>query len=462
MYYTGIDLFTKEEVYVARNLRDRKLQRALLQFFKPENYFEVRKALEQAGRTDLMGGGCDALIPAQPPREAPQARRDNANTSVRGEYVHTVPNPKAPPFSRDPKGRRERKGYRPGRKSAPPPPPVTPLHEDTSMRHCLISCALLAALTGAARAEDKYDESLRRFQVKEHTNAVTAVAISPDGKTLATAGKDKSIRFFGLATGKRTNIIHHESEIWSIGYSGDGKSFAYSDGDKVVTVVDPETLKEKAVMKDQFESPVAMLSLSPDGSLLATIEDGLQVPHAWELPSGKARAVFEGHGDKVNSVAFSPDGKHVVSTSGDETIRIWEATAGIPGRPLRGHDGPVFLAVYSPDGKMILSAGTRDKTVRLWDLSTFKVAKVMEGHEDEVHFVGLGPNGMMASLSKDGVVKLWDADGAETGSFLWTGEGATLPPYGTSVALSPDGKTLAVGHDNVVDVWDLTKVKSEK
>ena len=84
------------------------------------------------------------------------------------------------------------------------------------------------------------------------------------------------------------------------------------------------------MLKDQFEAPVAMLALSPDGSLLATIEDGLQVPHVWELPSGKARAVFEGHGDKVNSVAFSPDGKHVVSTSGDETIRIWEATAGHP------------------------------------------------------------------------------------------------------------------------------------
>src|SRR5436309_15811734 len=69
MYYTVIDPFSKQEVYVARHLRDRKLQRALMQFFKTENYFEVRKALEQAGRTDLIGGGCDCLIPAQPPKE---------------------------------------------------------------------------------------------------------------------------------------------------------------------------------------------------------------------------------------------------------------------------------------------------------------------------------------------------------------------------------------------------------
>ncbi len=60
MYYTGIDPFTKKPVYIARHLRDRKLQRALMQFFKPENYFEVREALLQAGRADLIGDGCDA------------------------------------------------------------------------------------------------------------------------------------------------------------------------------------------------------------------------------------------------------------------------------------------------------------------------------------------------------------------------------------------------------------------
>jgi hypothetical protein len=62
MVSTGIDPFTEQEVCVARPLRDRKLQRALLQFFKPDNYFEVRKALEEAGRTDLIGGCCNALI----------------------------------------------------------------------------------------------------------------------------------------------------------------------------------------------------------------------------------------------------------------------------------------------------------------------------------------------------------------------------------------------------------------
>src|SRR5438128_4159156 len=93
MFYTGIDPFTKQKVYVAQHLRDRKLQRALMQYFKPENYFEVRKALDQAGRQDLIGSGCDALIPAHPPKEALQARRERANRAFRGEYVHTIPKP---------------------------------------------------------------------------------------------------------------------------------------------------------------------------------------------------------------------------------------------------------------------------------------------------------------------------------------------------------------------------------
>ncbi len=91
MYYTGIDPFTKKPVHIAKHLRDRKLQRALMQFFKPENYFEVRKALIQAKRTDLIGDGCDCLISSTPPPEALERRRNDANQRFRGEYVHTIP-----------------------------------------------------------------------------------------------------------------------------------------------------------------------------------------------------------------------------------------------------------------------------------------------------------------------------------------------------------------------------------
>ncbi len=90
MYYTGIDPFTGQEAYIARAPRDRKLQRALMQFFKPENWFTVREALIQAGRQDLIGNGCDCLIPIQPPKEAIQARQRRVNDP---DHYHTVANP---------------------------------------------------------------------------------------------------------------------------------------------------------------------------------------------------------------------------------------------------------------------------------------------------------------------------------------------------------------------------------
>ena len=111
MYNTGLDPFTKKPVQVAKGLTDRKMQRSLMQFFKPENYFEVREALNQAKRTDLIGDGCDCLIPSQPPKEAIEARRQRANQAVRGDdeddHYHTVANPA--------------KGEKPGERGAGPP-----------------------------------------------------------------------------------------------------------------------------------------------------------------------------------------------------------------------------------------------------------------------------------------------------------------------------------------------------
>ncbi|HSQ58376.1 MAG TPA: DUF3362 domain-containing protein [Gemmata sp.] len=119
MYYTGIDPFTNRPVTVARGMRDRKMQRALMQFFKPENWFTVRDALIEAGRQDLIGSGCDCLIPAQPPKEALEARRRAANPAVKGDdendHYHSVANPAR---GERPGERGLNKGYRPGRRSA--------------------------------------------------------------------------------------------------------------------------------------------------------------------------------------------------------------------------------------------------------------------------------------------------------------------------------------------------------
>jgi len=129
MYHTGLDPMTQEPVKITKGLRDRRMQRALLQFFKPENYFEVRRALEQAGRHDLIGSGCDCLIPERPPREALDRKRREATQAfteaTSGDHLRGGPaTGKAGAGGRKQRRPRKTVGYRPNRpgQSRPPRP----------------------------------------------------------------------------------------------------------------------------------------------------------------------------------------------------------------------------------------------------------------------------------------------------------------------------------------------------
>ncbi len=123
MYHTGVDPMSGKEVYIAKKLQDRRMQRALLQFFKPDNWFAVRDALVQSGRQDLIGNGCDCLIPANPPKEAVEKRRREAQRPMKGEgksegdHYHTVANPAKGEKPGERGAGPIKTGYRPGRKT---------------------------------------------------------------------------------------------------------------------------------------------------------------------------------------------------------------------------------------------------------------------------------------------------------------------------------------------------------
>ncbi|MFB2897811.1 NACHT and WD repeat domain-containing protein [Aerosakkonemataceae cyanobacterium BLCC-F50] len=158
---------------------------------------------------------------------------------------------------------------------------------------------------------------------------------------------------------------------------------------------------------------------------------------------------------QVISVAFSPDGKRIVSGSGDSTVRLWDATTGKPiGSPLKAHESGVFSVAFSPDGKQIVS-GSYDKTVRLWDATTGKpIGSPLTGHDSGVSSVAFSPDGkQIVSGSLDSTVRLWDATtGKPIGSPL-TGHDSGV----NSVAFSPDGKQIVSSSlDSTVRLWDIS------
>ena len=161
-------------------------------------------------------------------------------------------------------------------------------------------------------------------------------------------------------------------------------------------------------------------------------------------------AVQLGHSGWITSVAYSPDGKTLVSGSADKTIKLWDLTNGKELRTLAGHSGTVDSVAFSPDGKTLVSG---DKTINLWDTASGKKLGTLAGHSDSITSVAFSPNGnALVSGSWDKTIKLWDM---ASGKELHTLTGHTEPIR--SVAFSPDGKTLVSGSwDKTIRLWDMT------
>lgn len=161
-------------------------------------------------------------------------------------------------------------------------------------------------------------------------------------------------------------------------------------------------------------------------------------------------AVFDGHGDDVTSVAFSPNGRRIVSGSQDKTIRVWDATKGKQLVILSGHEKAVSSAVFSWNGCQIVS-GSADKTIRIWDTENGKQLQCLQGHKNSVNSVTFSPDGQkIVSGSGDKTVCIWDA---KSGRILQCLHGHRDTVY--SVAYSPDGQRIVSGSaDQTVRLWN--------
>ncbi len=287
--------------------------------------------------------------------------------------------------------------------------------------------------------------------LRGHTGPVISVTWSPDGKTLASASGDNTIRLWDPASGKTLRtLIGHTGPIWSVTWSPDGKMLASAGEDKTIRLWDPASgsaLRSIAGHTDFVYS----VAWSPGGKLLASGSKDKTV-RLWDPASGRILYKLTGHTNTVFDVAWSPDGKTLASASADQNIRLWDAASGHPGRVLQGHSDWVRSVAWSPDGKLLASAG-EDGSVRLWDASTGLSRRPLTDHSDIIRKVAWSPDGKtLVSVGNDRTVRLLNATTGEVlGDF--TGHANWI----LSVAWSPNGKTLAsASADHTVRLWNTS------
>ena len=298
-----------------------------------------------------------------------------------------------------------------------------------------------AARWGLSQATGRASTQLwtRRFE-----GSVLALAFSPDGQRLASAGMDSVVRLWNARSGE----LLHEFQ----GHSAEVHAVAFS----------------------------------PDGQWLASAGRPGEI-RLWSLARGQQEAVLEGHTDVVRGLAFSPDGRWLASCGLDDTVRVWEA--GTRTERMRfTHDEPAIAVVFSPDGRRLLSAGM-DRTARVWDLETRQEVLRLSGHEEKVESAAFSADGeRIFTAAADDTLRFWDARSGQLVDVLrgehisaaaidprfqllvqagWNGRvqlfdvrrGALLErldvhaSLAMAVALSPDGRTFASGgHDGVLFV----------
>ncbi|MEW6607351.1 MAG: restriction endonuclease [bacterium] len=241
----------------------------------------------------------------------------------------------------------------------------------------------------------------------EEMGEVECVAFSKDGKYLASASKNNTVKVWEVAKLKEiTTLKGHTGYVFSVAFSPDGRYLASASRDKTIKVWDVAKLKEITILKGHTES-VFSITFSPDGRYLASASKDNTVK-VWDVAKLKEITTLKGHTNVVINVAFSQDSRYLASASRDKTIKVWDIVKLKEITTLKGHTGSVYSVAFSQDGRY-LASGSEDNTVKVWDAAKLKEITTLKGHINLVWSVAFSPNGKyLASASWDNTVKVWD------------------------------------------------------
>jgi WD40 repeat protein len=284
--------------------------------------------------------------------------------------------------------------------------------------------------------------------LRGHQGWVISVAVSRDGKYIATGSEDSTVRVWSIK-GQLLQILKgHRDWVNSVAISPNGKYIVSGSADGTVRLWSIEGKLLKTFKNHQEE--VYSVAFSPDGKYIATGSQD-NTMRLWSI-EGKLLKTFKGHQEGVYSVAFSPDGKYIVSSSFDSTVRIWSIEGQLL-NTLQGHQGLVLSVTFSASGRYIISGGI-DRTVRLWTMEG-KLLDTRHDHEDQVASVTFSHDGKyIVSSSFDNSIRLWyirnESELVELAA-LRGHQGEVL-----STAITPDSKFIVSGgRDQTARVWSI-------